>query len=192
MPTGSYVRRALQARIAAGGDRVGGLLHGRDVRPHDAVAADVQRLLGMQLRHLDAVRRDADHRRDRRATEPDLAICAAVEHVLQAVAQPARCPTDCAPSRRRSRRTWRCSLRSPSRRPGAKQVSACWPASRARIMLFRRGISAILRKSPKCGGSEVRIILAASPECGLLNQATLDQYLLVSFDSEVRRWGAAR
>src|SRR5262249_44025831 len=40
----------------------------------------------------------------------------------------------------------------------------------------------------QCGGSEVRIILAASPRCGLLNQShTRFNELLVPFDSEVRK-----
>src|SRR5262249_42230608 len=40
----------------------------------------------------------------------------------------------------------------------------------------------------QCGGSEVRIILAASPRCGLLNQShTRFNKLLVPFDSEVRK-----
>ena len=40
----------------------------------------------------------------------------------------------------------------------------------------------------QCGGSEVRIILAASATCGLLNQShTGFKELLVSFDSEVRK-----
>src|SRR5690349_4042076 len=44
-----------------------------------------------------------------------------------------------------------------------------------------------------CGGSEVRIILAASPRCGLLNQShTRFNKLPVPFDSEVRIGRAAR
>ena len=40
----------------------------------------------------------------------------------------------------------------------------------------------------ECAGSEVRSILAASPNCGLLNQSrTKFKELLVSFDSEVRK-----
>src|SRR5262249_60165273 len=39
-----------------------------------------------------------------------------------------------------------------------------------------------------CGGSEVRIICAATSSCGLLNQShTRISNLLVSFDSEVRK-----
>ena len=84
---GLVERRGLQARIAAGGDRVIGLVDGRDVRPHDAVDAEIERLLGLQLRLLGAIRRNPHHRRDAgrdRAGSGDLA---AVEHVLQAIAQ---------------------------------------------------------------------------------------------------------
>jgi hypothetical protein len=80
--------RALEPRIAAGADRVGGFLHRRDVREHDAEAADIQCLLGLPLRHLDAVDRDAHHRRHRR-NEAGLGDLRPVEHVLQAVAQAA-------------------------------------------------------------------------------------------------------
>jgi hypothetical protein len=38
-----------------------------------------------------------------------------------------------------------------------------------------------------CGGSEVRINSAASPKCGLLNQATPGQQVASVFDSEVRK-----
>src|SRR5262249_53646705 len=38
-----------QPRVAAGGDRVAGLLHGGHVRPHDAVGAEVEGLLGVPL-----------------------------------------------------------------------------------------------------------------------------------------------
>src|SRR5580704_10929847 len=57
---------ALEPRIAAGADRIGGFLHGRNMRKHDAVAAHVEGLLGLPLRHFDAVHRDADHRRHAR------------------------------------------------------------------------------------------------------------------------------
>ena len=47
--------------------------------------------------------------------------------------------------------------------------------------------------SRQCGGSEVRIILAASPRCGLLNQShTRFNKLLVPFDSEVRKRACRR
>src|SRR5215469_15486121 len=40
----------------------------------------------------------------------------------------------------------------------------------------------------QCGGSEVRIICAATSSCGLVNQShTRINNLLVSFDSEVRK-----
>ena len=84
---GLVARRGLEPRIAAGADRVGGLLDRRDVREHDAVAAHVERLLGLPLRHLDAVDRDADHRRHGRRERAGLGDLRAVEHVLQAVAQ---------------------------------------------------------------------------------------------------------
>jgi hypothetical protein len=42
----------------------------------------------------------------------------------------------------------------------------------------------------QCGGSEVCIIVAANPKCGLLNQShTRFNKWLVSFDSEVRKRG---
>ena len=84
-------RGILHARIAAGADRVGGFRHGRDVREHDAVAAHVERLLGLPLRHLDAVDRDAHHRRHRRH-QARLGDLRAVEHVLQAIPQAAAVP----------------------------------------------------------------------------------------------------
>ena len=80
-------RFVLQARIAAGGDRVVGLLHRGDVRPDDAIAAEVECLLGLELRLLGAVRGDAHDRSDRRRHRAGARDLPAVEHVLQAVAQ---------------------------------------------------------------------------------------------------------
>jgi hypothetical protein len=52
----------------------------------------------------------------------------------------------------------------------------------------RPGHGALSRPRRQCGGSEVRIILAATPRCGLLNQShTGSIKLLVPFDSEVRK-----
>ena len=46
MPGRLVARRRLQARIAAGGDRVIGLVDRADMRPDDAVGAEIERLLG--------------------------------------------------------------------------------------------------------------------------------------------------
>jgi hypothetical protein len=59
------------------------------VRAHNAVDAKIERLLGLELRLLDPVGRNAHHRRHRRRDRCGLGDLAAIEHVLQAVAQ---CP----------------------------------------------------------------------------------------------------
>ena len=59
-------RLVFQARIAAGSDRVIGLFDGTDMRPDDAVATQIQRLLGEELVLLDAIGRDARGGRDGR------------------------------------------------------------------------------------------------------------------------------
>jgi hypothetical protein len=81
------ILRALQPRIAAGRDRIVGLLHRGDVRPDDAVAADVERLLGVPLALLDAVHRHAHHRGHGGAKRAGLHDLRPIEHVLQRVAQ---------------------------------------------------------------------------------------------------------
>ena len=62
---GLVERRRLEPRIAAGRDRVAGLVDGGDVRPQHAVDAEIERLLGEPLVVLAAIRRDAHHRRHR-------------------------------------------------------------------------------------------------------------------------------
>ena len=54
------------------------------MRPHDPVGAEIERLLGLPLRLLVAVRRNAHHRGDRRRHRAGLGDLAAVEHVLEA------------------------------------------------------------------------------------------------------------
>src|SRR5882724_10970239 len=80
-------RGARQARIAAGADGVARLLDGADVREDDAEHADVEHLLGDPLIHLAAVRRNAHERRHLRRERPALDELAAVQHVLERVAQ---------------------------------------------------------------------------------------------------------
>ena len=74
-------------RIAAGLDRVARLLDRADMRPDDAVDADIEHLLGDELVHLAAIGRDAHERRDGRREAARLQDLRAVEHVLHAVAQ---------------------------------------------------------------------------------------------------------
>ena len=57
------------------------------MRPDDAVAAEIERLLGLELRLLVAVGRDPHHRGDGRRHRAGFGNLAAVEHVLQAIAQ---------------------------------------------------------------------------------------------------------
>src|SRR5262249_2833476 len=85
-------RLVLEPRIAAGCNRVVGLLHARNMRPHNAVGAEVERLLGMELGLLRAVRRYTYHRRYRWCHRAGLGDLPAVEHVLQAIAQRADMP----------------------------------------------------------------------------------------------------
>ena len=66
-------RLVLQPRIAAGGDRVIGLLDIADMRPDDAVGAEIEHLLGLELRLLAAVRRNAHERRHGRRERARLA-----------------------------------------------------------------------------------------------------------------------
>ena len=80
-------RLVLEPRIAAGGDRVIGLLDRADVRPDDAVGAEIENLLGLELGLLAAVRRDARERRHRRRDRTRFGDLAAVEHVLQTIAE---------------------------------------------------------------------------------------------------------
>ncbi|MNC88602.1 hypothetical protein D3C83_44340 [compost metagenome] len=60
---------------------------GADMRPDDAEHAAVQHLLGDPLVHLDAVGRDAHHRRHRGRDRARLDDLPPVQQVLQAVAQ---------------------------------------------------------------------------------------------------------
>src|SRR5712671_381677 len=69
------ISRFARPRIAAGLDRVPRLLDSRDMRPDDAVDADVEHLLGDELVELAAIGRDADDRPARRARLPDFTIC---------------------------------------------------------------------------------------------------------------------
>ena len=85
-------RLVLEAGVAAGGDRVIGLLDRRDMRPHDAVATEIQRLLGEELVLLDTVGGDAREWRDRRRDTARTRDLAAVEQILEAVAQAADVP----------------------------------------------------------------------------------------------------
>ena len=73
--------------VATGGDRVVGLFDGADVRPHDAVTAKVERLLGEELILLHAVGGNARGGSDLRCHGADVGDLAPVEQVLQAVAQ---------------------------------------------------------------------------------------------------------
>ncbi len=57
------------------------------MRPDDAVATKIEGLLGLELRLFSPVRRDAHHRSDRGRDRAGLGDLAAVEHVLQAIAQ---------------------------------------------------------------------------------------------------------
>src|SRR3984885_7644153 len=81
------MRRALEPRIAAGARPVWGVLNRGNVWEHDTVAAHVERLLGLPLRHFDAVHRYARQRRHRRCHRAGFGDLGAVEHVLQAIAQ---------------------------------------------------------------------------------------------------------
>src|SRR5262249_10243108 len=80
-------RRALEPRVAAGRHRAVGLVHARDVRPHDPIGADVEHLLGVPLRLLAPVGWYAHHRGDDRSETCALHQLAAVEHVLQRIAE---------------------------------------------------------------------------------------------------------
>ena len=84
---GMKERRVAEPRIAAGADRIGRLFDRRDVWKHHAVTAEIERLLGLPLRHLDAVDRHARHRRHARSYRRRFGDLRAVEHVLQAIAQ---------------------------------------------------------------------------------------------------------
>jgi len=79
--------RALRTGIPAGRYGVVRLFHGAHVRPQDAVDPGVQHLLRVPLAALATVRRDADERRDRRRDRPTRRYLAAVQEVLQRVAQ---------------------------------------------------------------------------------------------------------
>jgi hypothetical protein len=59
------------------------------VRPYHAIGADIQDLLGVPLRLLAAIRRDAHHRGDGRSKACSLDQLAAVEHVLQCISEAA-------------------------------------------------------------------------------------------------------
>src|SRR5262245_47966105 len=86
--TGRIVDRgAGQARIAAGADGVARLLDGADVGEDDPEHADVEHLLGDPLVHLVTVRRDAHEGRHLRRERPALDELAAIQHVLERVAQ---------------------------------------------------------------------------------------------------------
>src|SRR5207248_4366586 len=74
-------------RVAAGLNRVPRLLDCRDMRPDDAVDANIEHLLGDELVHLAAIGRDTDERRDGRREAPRFHDLRAVEHVLHAVPQ---------------------------------------------------------------------------------------------------------
>ena len=137
-------RRVLEPRIAAGADRIGRFLDRRNVREHDAVAAHVERLLGLPLRHLDAVDGDAGHRRHARHDRARFGDLRAVEHVLQAVAQQPAVPRLMLHLEHDSRRISTCSCATALLiSAGEKHVSACWPASSARMTPLSRGSSAI-------------------------------------------------
>ena len=133
------VLRGLEPRIAARRDRVVGLLDGRDVRKHDAVAAEIERLLRLPLRLLDAVHRHAHHRRHGRARCcRAFTIWPRLSSIAARRAAPCR-PTDCAPSPTRRRRTWSTGSRTRSLiSAGWKHVKAGRPASSARITPLRR------------------------------------------------------
>src|SRR5262249_40385567 len=62
------------------------------MRPHDAVGAEVECLLGVELGLLRTVRRYAYHRRYRWCHRAGLGDLPAVEHVLQTIAQGADIP----------------------------------------------------------------------------------------------------
>src|SRR5262249_25184043 len=59
---GFIARRGLKSRIATGGDGIVGLIHTTDVRPHDAVSAEVERLLREPLVFLLAVGGNSNYR----------------------------------------------------------------------------------------------------------------------------------
>ena len=85
-------RLVLQARIAAGGNRIIGFFDRRDMREDNAVATNVERLFGQELILLNAVRRHTRHRRDFRRNAA-LRNVAAVQHILQSVAHRCDVPT---------------------------------------------------------------------------------------------------
>jgi len=93
--------------------RIGRLFDGRDVREYDAETAAIEGLLGLPLRHLDAVHRMRTIGVTG-GTRPALAICARLSMYCRQSAA-GRCPTGYAPSRTRSRHISTRSCRLPSR-----------------------------------------------------------------------------
>src|SRR5581483_11118483 len=81
------VGRVPGSRIAAGTDRVVSVLHGADVRPDHPVHARVEHLLGDPLVALAAIGRDAHQRGNGRRQGASVHELAAVQHVLQGIAQ---------------------------------------------------------------------------------------------------------
>src|SRR5262252_8661501 len=87
LPRRLEIRRRARAWIAAGGDCVARFLDRADMRPDNAVDALVQYLLGNPLAGLAAIGWDAHKGRHRRRQRARLHYLAAVQHVLQAIAQ---------------------------------------------------------------------------------------------------------
>ena len=89
---GLVERCGFEPGIAARRDRVIGLLDRAHMRPDHAVDAEIERLLGVPLRHLAAVGRNADHRRHCRRDGTGPGDLRAAQHVLQGVAERADVP----------------------------------------------------------------------------------------------------